>query len=91
MHYDEHPWDREESTTQKGDSVSFCISDVFLPTAEELFKPLSPDSQVEGTIVEFSDSGSEPRAFAVIEMVRKHTVIVPVSELHVIGDGTDGA
>jgi hypothetical protein len=57
---------------------------VFLPTAEELFKPLSPDSEVEGTIVDFSDSGPKPRAFAVIEVVKKHTVIVPVSGLEVV-------
>jgi len=60
---------------------------VFLPTAEELFKPLSPDSEVEGTIVDFSDSGPMPRAFAVIEVVKKHTVIVPVSGLEVIENG----
>ena len=57
---------------------------MFLPTAEELFKPLSPDSEVEGTIVDFSDSGPKQRAFAVIEVVKKHTVIVPVSGLEVV-------
>jgi hypothetical protein len=60
---------------------------VFLPTAEKLFKPLSPDTELEGTIIDFSDSGSKPQAFAVIEVVKKHTVIVPVSELEVIETG----
>jgi hypothetical protein len=76
--------DREENITRKGDKVSFCVSDVFLPTAEELLKPLSSDTKVEGTIIDFSDSGSEPRVFAVIEVVKKNLVVVPVSELEVI-------
>jgi hypothetical protein len=54
-----------------------------------LFKPLSPDSEVEGTIIDFSDSGSKPRAFAVIELVEKHTVIVPVTELRLVETGTE--
>jgi hypothetical protein len=40
---------------------------------------------MEGTIVGFSDSGPQARAFAVVEVVEKHTVIVPVSLVQVIG------
>lgn len=64
--------------------MSFRMSEVFLPVAEELFKPLSRESEVEGTIIDFSDSGTKPRAFAVVEVVEKHTVVVPVSELRLI-------
>ena len=80
-------YSRGEHNAEKGDKVSFCVSDVFLPTAEELLKPLFPDTKVEGTIIDFSDSGSEPRVFAVIEVVKKHLVVVPVSELEVIETG----
>lgn len=82
---------REENTTRQGDRVSFRISDVFLPPAEELLKPLSPDSEMEGTIIDFSDSGSKPRVFAVVEVVKKNTVVVPVSELQLIETKTENA
>lgn len=39
---------------------------------------------MEGKIVGFSDSGSETRVFAVIEVVKRHTVIVPVTDLAVV-------
>jgi hypothetical protein len=39
------------------------------------------DSEAEGTIVDFSDSGLAPRAFALVEMVYTQTVVVPVSKL----------
>jgi hypothetical protein len=38
-------------------------------------------SEVEGTIMDFSDSGNVPRAFAVIEIVQKRRVVVPVATL----------
>jgi hypothetical protein len=53
---------------------------VFLPPSEE---PLSLDESLEGTVIEFSDSGSQAQFFAVVEVVRKQTVIVPVSELQI--------
>lgn len=36
---------------------------------------------VEGTIVDFSDSGDVPRMFAVIEVLQRQTVVVPVANL----------
>ncbi len=36
---------------------------------------------VEGTIVDFSDSGDVPRMFAVIEVLHMQTVVVPVANL----------
>jgi hypothetical protein len=52
-----------------GGTVAFCAS-----------AGCRDSRQIDG----LSDSGSEPRAFAVIEVVKKHSVIVPVSELEVI-------
>jgi hypothetical protein len=36
---------------------------------------------MEGVIVDFSDSGNARRAFAVVEVVRTETVVVPVDKL----------
>jgi hypothetical protein len=36
---------------------------------------------LEGTIVGFSDSGARPRAFAVVEVIQRHTFVVPVDTL----------
>lgn len=38
-------------------------------------------AEVEGTIVDFSDSGSVPRMFAVVEVLQRQTVVVPVANL----------
>jgi len=42
------------------------------------------DADLEGTVVDFSDSGSESHVFAVVEVVRKQAVVVPVSELQIV-------
>jgi hypothetical protein len=57
---------------------------VFLAPAED---PLPSDQDIEGTVVDFSDSGTEARWFAVVEVVRKQNVIVPVTELRVLRAG----
>jgi hypothetical protein len=36
---------------------------------------------MEGTIVDFSDSGSTLRAFAVVEVTAKRTIVVPIGKL----------
>lgn len=43
---------------------------------------------MEGTIAGFSDSGAAVRAYAVVEVevVRKLSVVVPVSDLSLISD-----
>jgi|APPan5920702752_1055751.scaffolds.fasta_scaffold215699_1 hypothetical protein len=57
------------------------MSDVFLPDAEELRAAWADATEVEGTILDFSDSGSAARVFAVVEAHHKHTVVVPVAKL----------
>jgi hypothetical protein len=72
--------------------VRFLIKDVFLPTPERVFAPLPPHAEVEGTVIGFSDSGLRPDAFAVVEAVRRQTLIVPVDKLAVCNsDGGDAA
>jgi hypothetical protein len=61
--------------------VRFKIADVFLPGTEELF-PAPPDqTELEGTVVAFSDSGTIPRFFALVEVTLRRTVVVPVEKL----------
>ena len=69
---------RREVATRVGDKVRFHVSSIFLSQAPE---PFPPDADLEGTVIDFSDSGTQASVFAVIEVVRTHTVIVPVNEL----------
>jgi hypothetical protein len=54
---------------------------VFLPNAEELLAAFREQEELEGVVIDFSDSGSQANAFAVIEVIQKGTVVVPVDKL----------
>jgi hypothetical protein len=71
-------------TAQVGDRVSFRIADVFLPEPFEVLKNLTPEAETNGGVIEFSDSGSDPRAYAVVRITRQHSVLLPVSALQVL-------
>jgi len=64
--------------------VHFRIADVFLPRPEDLLDAPSAEEEVEGTVVGFSDSGSESRAFAVVDVVRHQNVIIPTAKLRIV-------
>jgi hypothetical protein len=72
---------RRTPSTEKGDKVNFRMSDVFLPEVEELRASWADAAELEGTIVDFSDSGDASRVFAVVEVLERHTVVVPVAKL----------
>jgi hypothetical protein len=59
------------------------MADVFLPSAEEVLA-LSPANELEGVVIDFSDSGTESRVFAVVDVIRRQNVVVPVEKLQVI-------
>ena len=61
--------------------MRFRIADIYLPGAAELWAAPADETELEGTIVDFSDSGRAPQAFAVVEVVRSQTVIVPIGKL----------
>jgi hypothetical protein len=71
--------------TKAGDRVEFLISDVFLPNPEKLLAWWEGETRLEGTLLDFSDSGPRPRFFAVVEVVMTKSVVVPVEKLLVIG------
>jgi hypothetical protein len=64
--------------------VRFQIAAVFLPSPGGVPLAIEEDQELEGTILDFSDSGSKPRIFAVVEVVRTQSYIVPVERLEVI-------
>ena len=64
--------------------MRFHLADVFLPNAGAVFAALPQDTELEGTIVGFSDSGLKSRFFAVIEVVKTQSLVVPLEKLEVI-------
>ena len=71
-------------TARIGDRVSFRISDVFLPEPAEVLANLTSDVEANGVVVEFSDSGSSPRAYAVVRISPQQAVLLPVTALRVL-------
>lgn len=74
-------------TAQIGNRVSFRISDAFLPEPAEVLASLTAEAEINGVVVEFSDSGSSPRAYAVVQITPKQKVVLPVGALHVLPCG----
>ena len=66
-----------------GDKARFRVSDVFLPASPGAFPALAGNAEIEGTIIDFSDSGPNARYFAVIEVVSTQSLIVPVQRLEI--------
>jgi hypothetical protein len=74
----------ESASAQIGDRVSFRISDVYLPEPSEVLAHLTPEVEANGVIVEFSDSGCSPQAYAVVRLTSGQSVLLPVSALRVV-------
>lgn len=68
---------------QVGDRVSFRISDVYLPEPVEVLANLTADVEANGVIVEYSDSGTVERAYAVVRITPEQVVLLPVAALRV--------
>ena len=71
-------------SAQIGDRVSFRISDVFLPEPSEVLANLTPEVEANGVVVEFSDSGNDPRAYAVVRITAQQSVLLPVAALRLL-------
>jgi len=74
-------------SVQIGDRVSFRVSDVFLPEPSEVLANLTVDVEANGVVVEFSDSGSNPRAYAMVRITAQQSVLLPVGSLRILGKG----
>lgn len=72
------------ASVRVGDRVSFSISDVFLPEPSEVLARLTVDTRTEGVVVEFSDSGNIPRAYAMVRITPQQMVLLPIAALQVL-------
>jgi len=61
--------------------VAFWVADSYLPAAEEMRAAFPGASEVDGTLIDFSDSGTVSGYFAVVRVVQERTVVVPVEKL----------
>jgi hypothetical protein len=61
---------------------------VFLPNADELGAVFHEEQELEGTVIDFSDSGIRSNAFAIVEIIQKQTVVIPTEKLQPAA-GTD--
>lgn len=71
-------------TARIGDRVSFRISDVYLPEPHEVLASLTPEVQTQGIVVQFSDSGDQPRAYALVQITHEQSVLLPVGAIQVV-------
>lgn len=71
-----------------GDKVRFQAANVFLPSPGGVSPAVEEETELEGTIVGFSDSGAKRQFFAVLEVVRTQSMIVPVDKLELIGNSS---
>jgi hypothetical protein len=71
-----------------GGRARFRIRDVHHPEPAELLQALHGCDVLEGEVLDLSDGGLDPAAYAVIRVERlERPVVVPVERLF---DGTDG-
>ena len=66
--------------------MRFSALSVFLPNQEEAVSFASGNDELEGIITGFSDSGALLKAYAVVEVVRKLSLVVPVHDLRLVSD-----
>ena len=55
-----------------------------MPEPREVLAQLTPEVEAIGVIVEFSDSGSSPQAYAVVRLTPEQSVLLPVAALDVV-------
>jgi hypothetical protein len=72
------------SSLAVGDRVSFRLSDVFLPEPQEVLGVLTTELEANGTLLEFSDSGTSPRAYALVRITAHQSVLLPVAALRIV-------
>jgi len=75
-----------EAVTELGSRVRFSTNSVFLPNQEEILNFAAGRKELEGVISGFSDSGAALRAYAVVEVVQRMSMVVPVSELRLVSN-----
>lgn len=80
-----------EARTDIGSRVRFSANSVFLANQEEAASLGCSNEEFEGRIIGFSDSGALVKAYAVVEVVRKLSFVVPVQDLKLVSDSEPNA
>jgi hypothetical protein len=73
--------------TNCGDRVAFRVADAFLPDPKTLTTALLETDELEGTVIGFSDYGQASGIFVLVEVIHKHTVVLPVDKLRLATSG----
>lgn len=64
--------------------MAFRVGDLYLPAPEEVSAAFSAISELEGTVIDFSDAGGASGVFGVVRVIKEFTVVVPVEKLRLI-------
>jgi hypothetical protein len=71
---------------KNGTRCRFKLCDVICPDKQQVVSQITPELEVTGEIVLFSDSGNEPEQYAIIEVGGiAAPLIVPVARLRAMG------
>jgi len=74
-----------------GRLVRFRIRDVHIPTPQQLLARLHENDLLEGRVAEFTDSGENAAAFAVVEIPQfEQPVIVRTDALQLTASAAEG-
>ena len=77
---------------KSGTKCRFRLSDVICPDRKQVIDQITPELEVAGEIVLFSDGGTEPEQYAIIEVEGIGApLIVPVTRLQSSEAGTKAA
>ena len=72
---------------KSGTRCRFKLRDIICPDKEQVVTQITPELEVSGEIVLFSDSGDEPQQYAIIEVGGiTAPLIVPVARLEAVGE-----
>lgn len=66
----------------KGRRVQFAIEDIYYPPYESVLSDLHRGELMHGEVVDMTDAGAEPAAYAVVKVdVLDYPVVVPVGRV----------
>lgn len=70
------------SSVQSGDRVAFKLREAICPDWQQILTQLTPDVELTGRVVFFSDSGANEKHFAIVDVRGLLSpIIVPASRL----------
>jgi protein tyrosine phosphatase (PTP) superfamily phosphohydrolase (DUF442 family) len=74
------------NATEIGSYVRLPVHSVFLPCQDEVRRFADGDEELDGIVLGFSDSGGSSNAYAVVEVKRTMSLVVPIHALKLITD-----